>query len=554
MNWLSSLLFNESVGRTVLIFAFVIALGSMLGKLKFKGISLGSTFVLFVGIVVAHFGFTVNPAISHFVKDFGLILFVFSIGLQVGPNFFSSFKQSGLLLNGLAVGSISLNIITTIVIFYVFGNVDFSMLVGIMQGAVTNTPGLGAAQQALSQITPEGTPVPSISLGYAVAYPMGVIGIILGMVIIKRIFNIDFDKERETTAVIEHEEPARCSYRVTAGSSVIGMEIKEISRKFNKELVFARISQNGNAFVPQGDTKINEGDLVRVIASKNIENELDAIFGEKLTTEVLNEQTGELKSRKLLVTNKRLDGRSLHNLQLRKAFNVSVTRIYRSGVELVATPDLVLHLGDKVKVVGSDDNLDLVERFIGNSVKHLNEPHLTTIFLGIFIGIIVGFIPIAFPGMPQPAKLGLAGGPLIVSLLIGAFGNKIGLTSYTTQSANMMIREIGISLFLACVGLEAGEQFFQTLASGDGLTWVGYGLLITMIPMLTISFVARKFFHLNYFTIIGMISGTNTNPPALYYSNMTAENDRPSVAYSTVYPLSMFLRILLAQTLILIFV
>ena len=552
MNWFQSLLFNESVGRTVLIFAFVIAVGSMLGKLKFKGISLGSTFVLFVGIVVAHFGFTLNPSISHFMKDFGLILFVFSIGLQVGPNFFSSFKQSGLLLNGLATGSICLNIIVTLLIFYLLGDIDFSMLIGVMQGAVTNTPGLGAAQQALNQINTTGD-MPSISLGYAVAYPMGVIGVILSMIVIKNLFRINYNDERKQFAENKGEEPARCSYRVSS-EKVIGKQIKEISRYFNKEVIFARISHNGEVFVPTGDTMLQNGDLVRVIAPKQLEQELDSMFGEKIQNDLLNAQTEELKQRKILITNKRLEGKSLHNLQLRKSFNVNVTRVFRSGVELVATPDLVLHLGDKVKIVGTEENMSLVEKFLGNSVKHLNEPHLSTIFIGIFLGIIVGYIPIAFPGMPQPAKLGLAGGPLIVSLLMGAFGNKIGLTCYTTQSANLMLREIGISLFLACVGLEAGEHFVDTLINGDGLKWVCYGLLITIIPVLTIGIIARKVFKLNYFTIIGMISGTNTNPPALYYSNMIAENDRPSVAYSTVYPLSMFLRIVLAQTLILIFV
>ncbi|MBO7594938.1 MAG: transporter, partial [Salinivirgaceae bacterium] len=305
-------------------------------------------------------------------------------------------------------------------------------------------------------------------------------------------------------------------------------------------------------FVPTGDTVLEKGDLVRVIAPKQREAELDKLFGEKIQNDLLNAQTEELKQRKILITNKRLEGKSLQNLELRKSFNVNVTRVFRSGVELVATADLVLHIGDKVKIVGSEENLSLVEKFLGNSVKHLNEPHLSTIFAGIFLGIIVGYIPIAFPGMPQPAKLGLAGGPLIVSLLMGAFGHKIGLTCYTTQSANLMLREIGISLFLACVGLEAGEHFFDTLINGDGLLWVGYGLLITMIPVLIIGCIARKVFHLNYFTIVGMISGTNTNPPALYYSNMIAENDRPSVAYSTVYPLAMFLRIVLAQTLILV--
>lgn len=550
MNWFESLLFNESVGRTVMIFAFVVAVGSILGKLKFKGISLGSTFVLFVGIIVSHFGFTLNPSISHFMKDFGLILFVFSIGLQVGPNFFSSFKQSGLLLNGLAVGSITLNVIVTLLIFYFLGNIDFSMLIGVMQGAVTNTPGLGAAQQAINQMNPSGE-MPSISLGYAVAYPMGVIGVILSIVIIKCIFRINYDEERKSVAGKNNEEPARCSYSIT-NAEIVGKRVKEISRMFDKEVIFARISHLGNVFVPTGDTVLEKGDLVRVIAPKQREAELDKLFGEKIQNDLLNAQTEELKQRKILITNKRLEGKSLQNLELRKSFNVNVTRVFRSGVELVATADLVLHIGDKVKIVGSEENLSLVEKFLGNSVKHLNEPHLSTIFAGIFLGIIVGYIPIAFPGMPQPAKLGLAGGPLIVSLLMGAFGHKIGLTCYTTQSANLMLREIGISLFLACVGLEAGEHFFDTLINGDGLLWVGYGLLITMIPVLIIGCIARKVFHLNYFTIVGMISGTNTNPPALYYSNMIAENDRPSVAYSTVYPLAMFLRIVLAQTLILV--
>ncbi len=553
MNWLQSLLLTDSVGRTVLIFAFVIAVGTMLGKIRIKGISLGSTFVLFVGIAVAHFGFTLNTQILHFMKDFGLILFIFSIGLQVGPNFFSSFKHEGLLLNGLALGSIALNILVTVVIFYVFGNIDFPMLIGVMQGAVTNTPGLGAAQQALSQMAAEGQTVPSISLGYAVAYPMGVIGIILGMVIIKNLFKIDYAEERnKLTANNSDDEPARCSFRIVS-REVIGRQVKDISRQFNKEIIFARIKHADSVMVPNGDTVLNDGDLVRVIAPRHLEPELDSLFVERVSNDELNEQTGELKSRKILVTNKHLDGKTLFSLQLRKSFNVSVTRIYRSGFELVATPNLKLHLGDKIKAVGSDSSLTLVEKFLGNSVKHLNEPHLATLFVGIFLGIIVGQIPIALPGMPQPAKLGLAGGPLIVSLLIGAFGHKVGLTCYTTQSANLMIREIGISLFLACVGLEAGEQFVDTLVNGGGVLWVGYGLLITMIPMLVISVVARKCFNLNYFSIIGMVSGTNTNPPALYYSNMIAENDRPSVAYSTVYPLAMFLRIILAQTLILIF-
>jgi putative transport protein len=555
MDWLSELFMGNGVAHTVLLFALVIAAGICLGKIKIFGISLGITFVLFAGIVVGHFGFRVNHEIRHFMQDFGLILFVYSIGLQVGPGFFSSFKKGGITLNMLAMGIVFLGVIITVILHFTTG-IPMQIMVGIMSGAVTNTPGLGAAQQTFSEMN-NGLNDPTIALGYAVSYPLAVVGIIGSILLIRVIFKIKMDKETEIlNQHAQSKENIELISIEVKNPAIYGKNIGKIHRLINRQFVVSRVlhSQNENVEIASSETILNEGDKIFVATTASDKEAVGTYLGipvamEKQEWEILDKH---LVSRRILISKSGINGKQLRQLNLRNTFGVNITRVNRSGVDLIAESRLSLQVGDRVTVVGNENSIKSVERVLGNQMKRLNEPNLVPIFIGIFLGVLLGSIPFVLPGIPQPIKLGLAGGPLIVAILISIFGPKYHLVTYTTMSANLMLREIGICLFLACVGIGAGENFVSTIVNDGGYKWIGLGFIITVVPLLIVGTVGRLFFKIDYFTLMGLMAGSTTDPPALAYSNTTAGNDLPAVSYATVYPLTMFLRVLCAQLLILI--
>lgn len=555
MDWIFDLLWGESIGHSILLLSIVIALGIQLGKIKVFGVSLGITFVLFVGILLGHFGFKVNQDVLHFFREFGLILFVYSVGMQVGPGFFSSFRHGGVVLNLLATGIVVLGVVTAIILYYVT-DVPMSTMVGILSGAVTNTPGLGAAQQAYTDM--HGVTDNTIALGYAVAYPLGVVGIILSIILIKYIFRVSFDKENkqlnsEDTAHVNEAKPISL---IVKNPAIFGKTIADLSGLLEHfEFVISRIWRHSDKQIEiaSAGSVLHENDKVFVITTETDAETVKTFIGEEIDMERKQwiRMESQFINRRILITKPELNGKHLGQLKLRKLYGINITRINRAGMDLVATPGLTLQVGDRVNVVGTETAVANVEKVLGNSLKRLNEPNLLTIFVGIALGIILGSIPISFPGIPQPVKLGLAGGPLIVAILISRFGFHYKLITYTTQSANLMLREVGITLFLACVGISAGDGFVETIVDNGGLAWVGYGFIITFVPLMIVGCIGRYFYKVNYFTLMGLIAGSTTDPPALAYSNATAGNDAPSVGYATVYPLSMFLRVLTAQLLIL---
>lgn len=552
MNWLQALLFDQdSVAHIVLLYAFVIAVGVLLGKIKFFGISLGVTFVLFAGIVAGHFGFTGNSSILSFVQDFGLILFVFCIGLQVGPSFFASFKKGGVAMNIVAAGIVVLNIAVAVALYYgLNGRVDMAMMVGILCGAVTNTPGLGAANEALKEMDYAG---PEIAMGYACAYPLGVIGIIGSIIAVRYICRINLQKEEKQIEEAEAENPHMKPFNMhleVRNEALNGKTLSQLSNFLGRDFVCTRILQNGHVSIPTSNTVFHVGDQIFVVCAEDDSEAIIAFIGPRIEVDWEKQDT-PMVSRRILVTQSNMNGKTLGEIHFRTMYGVNVTRVNRSGMDLFAARNLTLQIGDRVMVVGPEDAVERVANLLGNQLKRLDHPNIITIFVGIFLGILLGSLPIAVPNMPTPLKLGLAGGPLIVAILIGRFGYKMKLVTYTTMSANLMLREIGLVLFLASVGIKAGENFVQTVVEGDGLLYVGCGFLITVIPLLVMGVIGRLKFKLNYFTLMGLIAGSNTDPPALAYSNQSCNNDAPSVGYSTVYPLAMFLRILTAQLLIL---
>jgi len=556
MIWLIDLFTKETVAHTILVYSLIIVVGVFLGKQKIAGISLGITFVLFAGIAAGHFGLSANHLVIDFVKDFGLILFVFSIGLQVGPGFFSSFKKGGLSLNLMALIIVLLGGATTIAIHFITG-MSLPMLVGIMSGAVTNTPGLGAAQQTLTQVAGNnpGNIVPEIGLGYAVAYPFGVLGIILTMFAIRKIIGIDVQKELELFNQDQHPAetlPERISIHVN-NPLVFGKTIFEISGMIRHEIVISRILRNGELMLASSETVVQENDIILIVTQKGFIKEIVRIIGTESEMD-LTAKSGKLISRRIMVTNREVFGKDLGSLKLRTRYNINITRVYRSGIELVASPNLRLQMGDRLTVVGDDKSMEKVIAQLGNSIKRLNEPNIVPIFIGILLGVILGSIPFHIPGIANPIRLGLAGGPLIIAILLSKYGYKFSLVSYTTASANLMLREIGIVLFLASVGLVAGEKFIPTLLSGDGLVWMGYGAIITLFPIIIVGFYSRIYLGKNYLEICGLLSGSMTDPPALAFANSIAQSEAPAVAYATVYPLVMFLRIFVAQILVLLYI
>lgn len=549
MQWFIDLFTSSSVAHSIMLLAITIAIGIQLGKLKIANISFGIAWILFVGIALSHFGLRVDEEILHFTKEFGLILFVYSIGLQVGPGFFSSLKKGGFKLNMLAAMIVLLGVVTTYVIHIITGT-DLATMVGVLSGAVTNTPGLGAAQQTFNDIYK--THNPSIASGYAVAYPLGVIGIIISPMIIKFFCKIKLEKE----AIRDEEESSenttkRLSIHIK-NQGVDGRSVEEIIKILGKNVIISRIKRSDNSVeIATNNTLIYINDTLRIITEASNVNAVVMFLGEECNVDE-QQWEGEKKnlvSRRIVVTKPNLNGEKIGNLKIRSLYGVSITRINRSGIELIATFDLKLQMGDRVTVVGSEESIAKVADLLGNSMNRLNHPNLIPIFLGVFLGIIVGSIPFAFPGLPQPVKLGLAGGPLIIAILMGRYGPYYKMVTFTTTSANMMIREIGISLFLAAVGLGAGENFINTILDG-GYMWVIYGLIITILPLLLVGLFARLKFKMDYYTLLGLLSGSMTDPPALAFANSVSPNDSPAVAYATVYPLTMFLRVLTAQILI----
>ena len=545
-------LWGGGVAHSVLILSLVIAFGIMLAKIKVAGVSLGITWILFVGIVFGHFNMTLNEHLLHFMKEFGLILFVYSIGLQVGPGFFSAFKKGGLTLNLLAMLVVFLGVVITIILHFVTGT-PITTMVGILSGAVTNTPGLGAAQQANSDLN--GIDAAEIALGYAVAYPLGVVGIILSLIALKYILRINTKtEEAEAERGLGHiqELTVRPISFEIRNEAIDGKKIKDIRPLMNRDFVISRVQYNDGQKIElvNSDTVLHLRDKILVISTPKDIEAISVFFGKQIDMQ-WEQLDKKLISRRILITKPELNGKMLSQLKIRNNFGASITRVNRSGVDLVAAPQLQLQMGDRVTIVGSELAVSHAEKVLGNSMKRLDHPNLIPIFLGIALGCILGSTPFVFPGIPQPVKLGLAGGPLIVSILISRFGPQYKMITYTTMSANLMLREIGISLFLACVGLGAGKGFVETVIYDGGYVWVGYGVIITIVPLLIAGLVGRYIFKLNYYTLIGVLGGSTTNPPALAYSNDLTSCDAPAVGYATVYPLTMFLRVLTAQILIL---
>ena len=561
MDWLINLFTStDSVAHIALLYAVVISVGVLLGTIKVGGISLGVTFVLFAGILAGHFHFTAPVNILNFIQDFGLILFVFCIGLQVGPGFFESFRKDGIILNVLSTVLVLLNIGVMFACYYLFFDTsnprNLPMMVGTLYGAVTNTPGLGAANEALGSVFPNGT-APQIASGYACAYPLGVLGIIGATIAVRYICRVNLNKEEEELDRAEEQNPHAKPYQMhlkVSNKYMSGRKLSEISEFLKRDIVCTRLMHDGHVTIPHRDTIFNLGDEVLIVCAEADAEAIQAFIGPQVDTEWHEEPSSQvLVSKRIIVTNPSMNGRTLGKMHFSSVYGVNVTRITRQGIDLFASRDHHFHVGDRIMVVGPEDSVNRVADLMGNSVKSLNAPNIATIFIGILLGIIFGSIPIAIPGMPVPLKLGIAGGPLIIAILIGRYGHRIHLVTYTTTSANLMLREVGLVLFLASVGIKAGADFWETVVQGDGIKYVGTGFLITVIPILIIGIIARMKYKFNYFTIMGMLAGTCTDPPALAYANQTCSKEAPAVGYSTVYPLSMFLRIFTAQIIVLFF-
>ena len=558
-HWLKELFTTtDSVAHIALLYAVVIAIGVYLGKIKVFGISLGVTFVLFAGIVAGHIGFTAPSNILTFIQDFGLILFVFMIGMQVGPGFFESFGKAGVKLNGLAATAILLNIIVMFACYYIFFDTSdrtaLPMMVGTLYGAVTNTPGLGAANEALGSVFPNGG-APQIASAYACAYPLGVLGIINATILIRYICKVRLEKEEEQLKAMEETNANKKPYKMhleVTNRYLEGKTLLQVHDFLNRDFVISRLVHNGELCIPNRDTLFHVGDQMLIVCAEADQEAIMAFIGPKLDID-FEQQDQPLVSKRILITNPKVNGKTLASMHFSSVHGVNVTRITRHGMDLFASASLPMQVGDKIMVVGPEDAVDRVANQMGNSVRRLNAPNIATIFVGIILGIIFGSLPIAIPGMPVPMKLGIAGGPLIIAILIGRYGYKIHLVTYTTTSANMMLREIGLVLFLASVGIKAGANFFETVVEGDGVLYVLTGFLITIIPILIVGPIARIRYKFNYFTIAGMIAGTYTDPPALAYANSICSKEAPALGYSTVYPLSMFLCILTAQLVVLFF-
>ena len=562
MDWIINLFTNtESVAHISILYAVVIAVGILLGKIKIGGISLGVTFVLFAGIVAGHIGFTAPVNILSFIQDFGLILFVFCIGLQVGPGFFESFKKGGVTLNLLSTTTVVLNVAVMFACYYIFfdtnDKTNLPMMIGTLYGAVTNTPGLGAANEALESVwnTATNGTMPQIASGYACAYPLGVLGIIGATIAVRFITRTRLADEEEELKEEEAENPHAKPHQMhlkVDNTYLAGRTVAQINEFLNRDVVFSRLFHDGKYTIPISKDKFEMGDEVLVVCAEADAEAIQAFIGPEVDTPWKEDESNQpLVSRRIVVTNSSMNGKTLGKMHFSSVYGVTVTRISRQGMDVFASRNYRFQVGDKILVVGPEDNVNRISELMGNSVKRLDTPNIATIFIGIIIGILFGSIPFAIPGMPVPLKLGIAGGPLIIAILIGRFGHRMKLNTYTTTSANMMLREIGLVLFLASVGVKAGAHFWETVVQGDGLMYVFTGFLITIIPILIVGVIARLKFKFNYFTIMGIIAGTCTDPPALAYANSVCSREAHAIGYSTDYPLSMFLRIFTAQLIVL---
>ena len=552
MQWLTALFSNpDSIAHIILAYSIVVALGLALGRIRVFGVSLGVTFVLFAGLALNYFGLKVNPTVLGFIRDFGLIMFVFFIGLQVGPSFFSSFKSGGVVLNCLMILAVILSVAVTIILYFLFDDtISLAQMLGVHFGAVTNTPGLGATQEALAQLNYHGE---DIAVGYACAYPLGVVSIIGTAIALRLIFRIDLKQEDKHW---EAEEKASTHvsiffHVVVANRALEARTIGSIRDFIGRPFICSRILHNGEITSPSADSLVHVGDTIRVVSAEENKDAIVAFFGEEDKKIDLATEHSPITSRRLVVTRQAINGTTISDLHLSHSDGVNITRVYRAGMQLFPYQNLHIQIGDELYCVGPENSVKRLADRVGNQVKRLEHPNLVTIFLGIAIGILFGSLPLAIPGMPVPLKLGLAGGPLIIAILLGRYGSLFRLVTYTTSSANLMMREIGIALFLASVGLAAGENFVAALLIGNGWLYVGLGLFVTIIPLLIVGIIARKFFHINYHSIVGLLAGATTDPPMLAYAATLSEKNSSAVAYSTVYPLAMFLRILTGQLILL---
>lgn len=555
MNWLQEAFLEPTMVQAVIIISLVSALGLYLGRIKIFGISLGITFVFFAGILAGHLGIVVNKDMLYFAQSFGLILFVYALGLQVGPGFFSSLKKGGVAMNMMGLGVILLGLIMTVGLHWVTG-VSLSNMVGLLCGAVTNTPALGAAQQALLQIDPANTKgVTDMALACAVAYPLGVVGVILAIIILRALFadkkQKDLKEQRDTTTYV-------AEFHVS-NPAIYEKSIKDVMKLTDKHFVISRVWRNGKVSIPTSDTLLHEHDHLLIISVKSDVENIKVLFGEQENVDWnkadidWNAIDSQLISRRIAVTRNRVNGVKLGSLRLRNLYGINITRVNRAGIDLLASPDLRLQIGDRLTIVGEANSVNTVGKILGDEIKRLNNPNLLAVFIGISLGMLLGALPITLPGMSTPVKLGIAGGPIIVGILMGAFGPRFHLTTYTTMSANLMLRQLGIIIYLAGLGIDSGVHFFETVFRTEGLLWIGLGFLLTIVPVLIVGFIASQFFKLDYAHNVGMLCGSMANPMALSYANTTVDGDEPSVSYATVYPLSMFIRVISAQLVLMLF-
>ena len=555
MNWLQEAFLEPTMVQAVIIISLVSALGLYLGRIKIFGISLGITFVFFAGILAGHLGIVVNKDMLYFAQSFGLILFVYALGLQVGPGFFSSLKKGGVAMNMMGLGVILLGLAMTVGLHWTTG-ISLSNMVGLLCGAVTNTPALGAAQQALLQIDPTNTKgVTDMALACAVAYPLGVVGVILAIIILKALFTDKKQKDQKeqrdmTTYVAEFH---------VSNPAIYEKSIKDVMKLTEKHFVISRVWRNGKVSIPTSDTLLHEHDHLLIISVKSDVENIKVLFGEQENVDWnkadidWNAIDSQLISRRIAVTRNRVNGVKLGSLRLRNLYGINITRVNRAGIDLLASPDLRLQIGDRLTIVGEANSVNTVGKILGDEIKRLNNPNLLAVFIGISLGMLLGALPITLPGMSTPVKLGIAGGPIIVGILMGAFGPRFHLTTYTTMSANLMLRQLGIIIYLAGLGIDSGAHFFETVFRTEGLLWIGLGFLLTIVPVLIVGFIASQFFKLDYAHNVGMLCGSMANPMALNYANTTVDGDEPSVSYATVYPLSMFIRVISAQLVLMLF-
>lgn len=555
MNWLQEAFLTPTMIQAVIIISLVSAIGLYLGRIKIFGISLGITFVFFTGILAGHLGIVVNKDMLYFAQSFGLILFVYALGLQVGPGFFSSLKKGGVAMNMMGLGIILLGLIMAIGLHWIT-EISLPNMIGLLCGAVTNTPALGAAQQALLQIDPSNTKgVTDMALACAVAYPLGVVGVILAIIILRYLFankkQKDQMEQRDTTTYV-------AEFHVS-NPAIYNKSIKDVMKLTEKHFVISRVWRNGKVSIPTSDTLLHEHDHLLIISVKSDVENIKVLFGEQENVDWnkadidWNAIDSQLISRRIAVTRNRVNGVKLGSLRLRNLYGINITRVNRAGIDLLASPDLRLQIGDRLTIVGEANSVNTVGKILGDEIKRLNNPNLLAIFIGISLGMLLGALPITLPGMTTPVKLGIAGGPIIVGILMGAFGPRFHLTTYTTMSANLMLRQLGIIIYLAGLGIDSGAHFFETVFRTEGLLWIGLGFLLTIVPVLIVGFIASQFFRLDYAHNVGMLCGSMANPMALSYANTTVDGDEPSVSYATVYPLSMFIRVISAQLVLMLF-